>query len=139
MKKSGFTLVELIVVIAVMAILAGVAIPVYTGYINKARQGADLYNLDVVKTAAVFAYTQNQASTNQPIETVESIVVTPSSCVVFAGDDAEGVELTEDPGFISHVGQTGDRFAFGFTSHANEATWTLLDNKWEFSGEGSGD
>ena len=38
---GGFTLVELIVVIAILAILAGVAVPAYNGYIKKANQAAD--------------------------------------------------------------------------------------------------
>ena len=36
-NNGGFTLVELIVVIAILAILAGVAVPVYSGYIAKAQ------------------------------------------------------------------------------------------------------
>ena len=40
-NKKGFTLTELIVVIAVIAILAAVLIPTLTGYIEKARVSAD--------------------------------------------------------------------------------------------------
>lgn len=37
--KDGFTLVELMVVTAILAILASVAVPAYVNYINRARQG----------------------------------------------------------------------------------------------------
>lgn len=38
--QSGFTLVELLVVVAIVAILASIAIPMYTGFIQKARETA---------------------------------------------------------------------------------------------------
>ena len=59
---AGFTLVELIVVIAILAILAGVAIPVYSGYIKKANIAADEQLLAAVNTAFAAACLQNGES-----------------------------------------------------------------------------
>ena len=41
-NKKGFTIVELVIVIAVIAILAAVLIPTFSGIINKANQSADV-------------------------------------------------------------------------------------------------
>lgn len=49
--NKGFSLVELIVVIAIMAILVGVAVPVYTSYIGKANEAADVQAIDNLEHA----------------------------------------------------------------------------------------
>jgi len=53
---AGFTLVELIVVIAILAILAGVGIPVYSGYITKTNMAADETLVSEIKNAIILAY-----------------------------------------------------------------------------------
>lgn len=58
MKKTnnkGFSLVELIIVIAIMAILVGVLAPQYLKYVEKSRRSADLDQLDSVYTACTTA------------------------------------------------------------------------------------
>lgn len=70
--RAGFTLVELIVVIAILGILAGIAIPVYSGYIAKANQAADEQLLGAVNTAFAAACAENG----------------------FAASDAAGAQLT---------------------------------------------
>ena len=41
-KKRGFTIIELVIVIAVIAILAGVLIPTFSSVIEKANKSARL-------------------------------------------------------------------------------------------------
>lgn len=42
MNKKGFTIVELVIVIAVIAILAGVLIPTFGGIIERANESAEM-------------------------------------------------------------------------------------------------
>lgn len=49
--NGGFTLVELIVVIAILAILAGVGVPAYSGYVKKAEYAKDEALLAALNTA----------------------------------------------------------------------------------------
>ena len=42
-SNGGFTLVELIVVIAILGLLAGIGIPAYSKYIAKATDGRDKF------------------------------------------------------------------------------------------------
>ena len=52
---EGFTLVELIVVIAILAILGGVAIPAYSGYVKKANMQADMTLISEIEHALTLA------------------------------------------------------------------------------------
>lgn len=50
-RKRAFTLVELIVVIVVLAILSGVAIPKYFDYVSSAKESATRGTLGAVRSA----------------------------------------------------------------------------------------
>lgn len=68
MKKNnkGFSLVELIIVIAIMAILAGALAPALIKYINKSRKSTDIQNADSLRTAIQTALSNPEAADNAP-------------------------------------------------------------------------
>lgn len=49
-RNKGFSLVELIVVIAIMAVLVGVLAPQFIGYVAKTRQSTDIQNAQTLAT-----------------------------------------------------------------------------------------
>ncbi len=56
MNKKGFTLMEMLIVIAIIAILIAIAIPTFTSALEKSKQKTDLANARALKSLVVSEY-----------------------------------------------------------------------------------
>ena len=61
-NHAGFTLVELIIVIAIIAILSSVAVAGYSSYIKKANKQADMTLVSEIENALMLAYYSGELS-----------------------------------------------------------------------------
>ena|SRR5690349_14104412 len=57
--QKGFTLIELMIVVAIIAILAAIAIPAYQNYVAKSQFSESQTVADGIKTAVAEFWTQN--------------------------------------------------------------------------------
>lgn len=91
--KRAFTLIELIAVIVVLAILAGVAVPRYFDHAERAKKSADEAAISAIQSALNLAYLNNQLNgspSNARITTVEQI-----STVMESGELPYGIGVEQ--------------------------------------------
>ena len=64
LNKKGFTLAELLVVVAIIGVLVAISIPIFTAQLEKSREAVDLANLRAAYAeGSVEALTQADAAT----------------------------------------------------------------------------
>jgi prepilin-type N-terminal cleavage/methylation domain-containing protein len=95
--NKGFTLVELIVVLAIIAILAAVAVPQFDGYITAAKKSGAILECRNAVTAAQALYTENYDNPDS---------VTPADIKAMANVSGEvsGIELyRSEPVHLTYI------------------------------------
>ena len=73
--NKGFSLVELIVVIAIMAVLVGVLAPTLIRNVEKSRESTDLQNLDSIRQSVVTALSSESVAEYAPTGASSEVIV----------------------------------------------------------------
>src|ERR1700740_1742601 len=89
-KKSGFTLIELMIVVAIIGILAAIAIPKFASLIRKSGEGASKGNLGSIRSALSIYYGD-----------MEGQSPTTMSALTIAGKYLANVPLAKTPNYHS--------------------------------------
>lgn len=114
-KKSGFTLIELMIVVAILGILAAIAIPAFVQYVRRSKSAEAVTNVDNMFKLAASYYNPTEKQ-NQGIGGTQF-----TNCTVAAGNDGKTPNKEKLTGNYDNptFGQSGLGFSldFGYYSY----------------------
>ena len=85
LNNKGFSLVELIIVIAIMAVLVGVLAPQFIKYVESSRQSTDIDNVRAMKTA-VESFVADASTSGKTVPSEIKISVSSTTATVDGTD-----------------------------------------------------
>ncbi len=65
LNKKGFTLAELLIVVAIIAVLVAVSVPIFSSKLEKAREATDVANMRAAKAAAAALYLSDESEVSK--------------------------------------------------------------------------
>lgn len=113
MNKKGFTLMEMLIVVAIIAVLVAIAIPVFNGALTKSKEAADVANI-----RAAYAEWQTAILTDN-----EAI---PADTAAFLAGPTDATTLNYPDKFTMETGT----HKFTYTAKKLQGTDGKLEYSW---------
>ena len=121
MNKKGFTLIEMLVVIAIIAVLVSIVIPVVGSATEKAKEAADAAN---IRAAIAEITTKALMDGGNPTATVDMTQGTPN----FVTEDLKSIGGLSDADFAVVAGATkGQTVTLTWTDGSTAADGTVTE------------
>jgi len=113
--KAGFTLAELLIVVAIIAVLVAVAIPIFSAQLEKSREETDIANMRSAKAGAIALLLSGKKldGTNK---------IDASYKVYFDAGSGELVDAKPSRGYGKGTAMDGKTEDFVTTSKKNDTT-----------------
>lgn len=126
-NNKGFSLVELIIVLAIMAVLVGVIAPMLIKYVEKSRVSADIQLCDAIHDAIVYTAANDSLKDAPDCSHVY--------CELFWIPNRTGTLLASDSGYANSAFAEDVKDIIGFNPFAETGNEYMKSNQAHASGQ----
>ena len=112
-NNKGFTLAELLIVVAIIAVLVAVAIPVFTNQLEKSREATDVANVRSAYAEVMTKYLENGSG---------------NSMTVAARQKVTGWQTSPQPAIVTQIDGSESSMTFGAKTSGNYTVTLSTDD-----------